>query len=274
MDPELGRFISLDPELGSLSAPQTMNRYVYCANNPLRFTDPTGQWFWVAIGAAVGAIVTTAIYLATTDNPTLEGALLAAASGAVTGAVAAATFGVGTLAGRTISGAVSGGVSMAVYAGAQIAAGQKITAQGLAAAGAGGFVAGFIGGGKQVSSLLSIKSLGAKASTFAWQKAGIRLLGSEAMLAGIGARFAIKGALGVTGALVGAGVSMATGDPNKPGMSDKTLGWSYVGSGLGGLGSDPWAGAPMGGTRASVEAGAWQLIGGFVKVLGTLPTYR
>jgi len=274
MDPELGRFISLDPQLGSLSSPQTMNRYVYCVNNPLRFTDPTGQWFWVAIGAAVGAIVSTAIYLATTDNPTLEGALLAAASGAVTGAVAAATFGVGTLAGRTISGAVSGGVSMAVYAGAQIAAGQKITAQGLAAAGAGGFVAGFIGGGKQVSSLLSIKSLGAKASTFAWQKAGIRLLGSEAMLAGIGARFAIKGALGVTGALVGAGVSMATGDPNKPGMSDKTLGWSYVGSGLGGLGSDPWAGAPMGGTRASVEAGAWQLIGGFVKVLGTLPTYR
>lgn len=42
MDPELGRFISLDPELGSLSAPQSMNRYVYCVNNPLRYTDPTG----------------------------------------------------------------------------------------------------------------------------------------------------------------------------------------------------------------------------------------
>ena len=36
MDPELGRFISLDPQLGKLSAPQTLNRYVYCANNPLR----------------------------------------------------------------------------------------------------------------------------------------------------------------------------------------------------------------------------------------------
>jgi len=43
MDPELGRFISLDPELGSLIFPQSTNRYVYCANNPLRFTDPTGM---------------------------------------------------------------------------------------------------------------------------------------------------------------------------------------------------------------------------------------
>jgi len=34
MDPELDRWLSLDPELGSLSAPQTMNRYVYCVNNP------------------------------------------------------------------------------------------------------------------------------------------------------------------------------------------------------------------------------------------------
>jgi RHS repeat-associated protein len=43
MDPELGRWLSLDPELGSLSMPQTLNRYVYCVNNPLRFTDPTGM---------------------------------------------------------------------------------------------------------------------------------------------------------------------------------------------------------------------------------------
>ncbi|OGS56643.1 MAG: hypothetical protein A3K60_01385 [Euryarchaeota archaeon RBG_19FT_COMBO_56_21] len=42
MDPELGRFVSMDPELGSLSAPQTQNRYPYCINNPLKYVDPTG----------------------------------------------------------------------------------------------------------------------------------------------------------------------------------------------------------------------------------------
>ncbi|MBE3049901.1 RHS repeat-associated core domain-containing protein, partial [Candidatus Bathyarchaeota archaeon] len=42
MDPELGRFVSMDSDLGRLSAPQTQNRYVYCVNNPLKFVDPTG----------------------------------------------------------------------------------------------------------------------------------------------------------------------------------------------------------------------------------------
>lgn len=43
MDPELGRWSSLDPVLGNLSSPQTLNRYAYCVNNPLRVTDPTGK---------------------------------------------------------------------------------------------------------------------------------------------------------------------------------------------------------------------------------------
>lgn len=46
MDSELGRFISLDPRMGSLSVPQTQNRYVYCDNNPMKFVDPTGLDFW------------------------------------------------------------------------------------------------------------------------------------------------------------------------------------------------------------------------------------
>ena len=43
MDPELGRWLSLDPRLGSIGSPQTLNRYVYCVNNPLRFVDPWGM---------------------------------------------------------------------------------------------------------------------------------------------------------------------------------------------------------------------------------------
>ena len=41
-DPETGRFLQQDPILGSLSRPQTLNRYAYVTNNPLRYVDPTG----------------------------------------------------------------------------------------------------------------------------------------------------------------------------------------------------------------------------------------
>jgi RHS repeat-associated protein len=41
-DPAIGRFISIDPEKGKLSSPQTLNGYVYCLNDPLILTDPTG----------------------------------------------------------------------------------------------------------------------------------------------------------------------------------------------------------------------------------------
>lgn len=43
-DPELGRFIQADTEIPDLSNPQSYNRYSYCVNDPLRYTDPTGHW--------------------------------------------------------------------------------------------------------------------------------------------------------------------------------------------------------------------------------------
>jgi RHS repeat-associated protein len=45
-DPELGRFIQPDTAIPDLSNPQSYNRYSYCVNDPLRFTDPTGHSFW------------------------------------------------------------------------------------------------------------------------------------------------------------------------------------------------------------------------------------
>ena len=41
-DPKVGRFTSLDIIRGDISNPQVMNRYVYCANNPIMFIDPNG----------------------------------------------------------------------------------------------------------------------------------------------------------------------------------------------------------------------------------------
>lgn len=41
--PSTGRWISPDTFGGSLANPQTLNRYVYVGNNPLRFVDPMGR---------------------------------------------------------------------------------------------------------------------------------------------------------------------------------------------------------------------------------------
>ena len=41
-DPELGRFIQADPLLGNPYNPQSLNRYTYCANDPVDVVDPTG----------------------------------------------------------------------------------------------------------------------------------------------------------------------------------------------------------------------------------------
>lgn len=41
--PLLGRFISADTIVPSLANPQSLNRYAYVLNSPLRFTDPTGH---------------------------------------------------------------------------------------------------------------------------------------------------------------------------------------------------------------------------------------
>lgn len=42
-DPELGRFIQPDDRIPDLRNPQSYNRYSYCLNNPLRYTDPDGH---------------------------------------------------------------------------------------------------------------------------------------------------------------------------------------------------------------------------------------
>ncbi|PHS31707.1 MAG: hypothetical protein COA95_06085 [Methylophaga sp.] len=44
-DPNLGRFISADPNIQSPLNAQSLNRYSYVMNNPLSFTDPSGFFF-------------------------------------------------------------------------------------------------------------------------------------------------------------------------------------------------------------------------------------
>ena len=49
-DPVLGRFLSPDPFISNPLSTQDYNRYSYCVNNPLMFTDPSGYMIKVYIG--------------------------------------------------------------------------------------------------------------------------------------------------------------------------------------------------------------------------------
>jgi len=40
----MGRMMSPDPLGGDMTNPQSLNRYAYVLNNPLRYTDPTGMY--------------------------------------------------------------------------------------------------------------------------------------------------------------------------------------------------------------------------------------
>lgn len=62
-DPYVGRFLSPDPNVQLPDFLQNLNRYSYCLNNPLKYTDPTGEIVWfvpVIIGAVIGAASYTA----------------------------------------------------------------------------------------------------------------------------------------------------------------------------------------------------------------------
>lgn len=45
-DPQIGRFLSIDPLIGTVGVPASHNAYAYAANNPLRFRDPQGTGFY------------------------------------------------------------------------------------------------------------------------------------------------------------------------------------------------------------------------------------
>lgn len=44
---EIGRFITRDQNLGRIFNPKTLNRYTYCANNPLKYIDLNGRDYFL-----------------------------------------------------------------------------------------------------------------------------------------------------------------------------------------------------------------------------------
>lgn len=50
MDPETGRFLSMDPWLGDAKEPATLNAYAYAASNPIDRIDPSGRNSFISGG--------------------------------------------------------------------------------------------------------------------------------------------------------------------------------------------------------------------------------
>lgn len=56
MNPETGRFITTDPFEGIDRDPVSLHKYLYAANNPVMFVDPSGEYTLGQVAAVMGTI--------------------------------------------------------------------------------------------------------------------------------------------------------------------------------------------------------------------------
>ena len=109
--PEICRFLSPDSLIDNRSV-NTQNLFSYCANNPVKNSDISGDFFGTIIGAVVGGIVGGVTAAINGDN-VLAGIGIGAATGAISGFAvdaAVATGGVGGIVIAVVGGMVASGL--------------------------------------------------------------------------------------------------------------------------------------------------------------------
>ena len=150
LDPKYSRWLSGDPALGEyVSGTEkgeggiyngiNFNLYHYANNNPVKYTDPNGEWAHIVVGAAIGAGV--GAISAWASGASGREIVAAAVGGAVTGGMAAATCGMSL--GATIAGSAMAGT--AGYLAENIVAGKQATVEGTVMSGASGAASAMAG---------------------------------------------------------------------------------------------------------------------------------
>ena len=107
-DPVLGRFFSPDNYVQMPDNSQNFNRYSYCLNNPLKYTDPSGELAWfvpVIAGAIIGAYAGASIQSGTAAFWNWNSN---AWKGAIVGGIIGATIGYGVSSALASSGGITG----------------------------------------------------------------------------------------------------------------------------------------------------------------------
>lgn len=135
-DSEVGRFLQADPVIQAPDNAQSWNAYTYCFNNPLAYTDPSGN---ISLRQALGLVIAVAASFIS-GQYWIAGNYLAAFGVAVAGGFAAGAVSTGTIRGGVI-GAFGAAMSFGI---ATMGLGPytNILAQGLS----GGIVEGVSGG--------------------------------------------------------------------------------------------------------------------------------
>ena len=111
-DPVMSSFLSVDNYVQSPDNSQNFNRYAYCLNNPLKYTDPSGELCFAAV-VAIGAAVSVACQM--TSNAIHEQAIFKGVGrAAITGALQGAfSYGIGQVA--EVIGSVAGEICKASF---------------------------------------------------------------------------------------------------------------------------------------------------------------
>ncbi len=116
-DPLVAQFLSTDPYVQAPGSWLNYNRYAYCLNNPLIYTDENGEWIHTAIGALVGGIANLAMNWKNIDG--FWQGVAAFGVGAAAGAATASSFGASSgvwvgLAASAAGGAVVSGTNSVI----------------------------------------------------------------------------------------------------------------------------------------------------------------